>query len=75
MIGKWKERAKDPYVYVKCKHCGNIFRVVKSGLSRGLLSGNTGKRIYIAYCMCCGYHECENTTKKEWLKSNEVRPN
>lgn len=74
MIGKAKERAKDPYMYLKCKRCENIFRVVRSGLDRGLQNGYTGKWIYLACCMCCGYNECDKTTKKEWIKSNEMIP-
>lgn len=64
----------DPYVYMKCKKCGNIFRVVKSGAGREIIISQTTEAMYFLECSRCGLEECERTTKKEWIKSNEVRP-
>lgn len=65
---------KDVYVYMKCKKCGNPFRVVKSGLGRRLFIGHTNEIMFLLECSRCGLRECERITKKEWIKSNEVKP-
>ena len=65
----------DPYMYVKCRKCENIFRVVKSGAGRGLFDGSPSKTVYLLECPRCGLRECDRTTKREWTESNEVRPN
>lgn len=70
MIGKVKGRAKDVYGYLECLNCGNIFRIVKSGMRNSYsICG-----LYLAECPRCGYVKCEKTTKKEWIKSNEMIP-
>jgi len=68
------ERPKDPYVYLKCKNCENIFRVVKSGVGLHSIVDDIGEIFYRAYCSRCSLTECERTTKSEWIKSNEVKP-
>lgn len=64
----------DPYVYVKCKMCSTSFRVVKSGAGILWLDDFPNKRVALVDCPRCGEGVAEVITKREWIKSNEVRP-
>jgi len=65
---------KDPYIYVKCKDCGNCFKVVRTGADISQIFGCTSKTVFLLECPRCGITMCERISKKEWKKSNEVKP-
>lgn len=65
---------KDPYIYSECVMCGNIFRTLKSGAGDCYTGLYTNEKIYFVDCPQCGFIWSKKTTRKEWKKSNEVKP-
>jgi len=64
----------DPYIYVKCRDCGNCFRVVRSGAEISQLFEYFSTTVFLLRCPRCGLRKCERISKREWLRSNEVKP-
>ncbi|MCK4329445.1 hypothetical protein KAX02_06345 [candidate division WOR-3 bacterium] len=65
----------DIRMYLKCTKCGNIFSAIKSGIANSwCLNGTNGEKLYLTNCSRCGEVTCRQTTRKAWMKSNEVRP-
>jgi len=57
---------KDPYMYLQCEECGDIFRLLKS------------QRYETIMCPSCRISRWafffKKVTRKIWRKSNEVKP-
>jgi len=65
----------DIRMYLECTKCGNIFSVIKSGVKGcWAFDGTHGEILYWTNCSRCGEVKCKPTTRKAWMKSNEVRP-
>lgn len=65
----------DIRMYLQCTKCGNIFSVIKSGITDSwTLTGTYGEVLFLTNCSRCGEVSCRRTTRKAWKESNEVRP-